>query len=369
MGGIKMHNHTKRFAAPTLVAACSIIALLAVTSAAQAQPKPPTTTDLEWGTFTLSPAIAERVTSGQPLRVVLSMEGPAIPVFGPQYMFGFGEGVKVAEKLSGVPIEGKFIGPTPPNMNEQIAQVRSLAAANQLDCLSLEGGGAPTWIPIIKDLTDKGIPVFTVGEDIEGSQRLGTFHTDWALEGRMAAGAVVEYFKANNIELKSLALASSVPDQPFARTRMTAFRDEIKALVPTATFENEPANAINGTFDPAATYSAIKAFLTGHAAVQVVYHTDINSGVVDKIITDTGAKGKMFAIGHNVSDEVLAAIKSGVQIGTIDQNYPSQSEWAATVCSTYLTTGDILPNTNEPVLVTAANADESLANLKLTTGR
>jgi ABC-type sugar transport system substrate-binding protein len=70
-----------------------------------------------------------------------------------------------------------------------------------------------------------------------------------------------------------------------------------------------------------------------------------------------------------VSDEVLAAIKSGVQIGTIDQNYPSQSEWAATVCSTYLTTGEILPNTNEPLLVTAVNADESLANLKLTTGR
>jgi ABC-type sugar transport system substrate-binding protein len=364
-----MNRNVAFRAGPVALAVCSALALLAATGAAYAQATPPTTTDLEWGTFTLSPAIAERVTSGQPLRIVLSMEGPAIPVFGPQYMFGFNAGVKVAEERSGVPIEGKFIGPTPANMNEQIAQVRSLAAANQLDCLSLEGGGAPTWIPIIKDLTDKGIPVFTVGEDIEGSQRLGTFHTDWALEGRMAADAVVDYFKANNLELKSLALASSVPDQPFAQTRMTAFRDEILAKAPGATFENEPGNAINGSFDPAATYSAIKAFLTGHAGVQVVYHTDVNSGVVDKIITDTGAQGKLFAIGHNVSDEVLAAIKDGIQIGTIDQNYPSQSEWAATVCSTYLTTGEILPNTNEPLLVTAANADESLANLKLTTGR
>lgn len=364
-----MHKHFGlRVASARLLIASSVIACLTA-SAAYAQATPPTSTTLDWGTFTLSPAIAERVKSGQPLRIVLSMEGPAIPVFGPQYMFGFDAGVKVAQEKSGVPIEGKFTGPTPANMNEQIAQVRSLAAANQLDCLSLEGGGAPTWIPIIKDLTDKGIPVFTVGEDIDGSQRLGTFHTDWALEGRMAADAVVDYFKANNLELKSLALASSVPDQPFAQTRMTAFRDEILSKAPGATFENEPSNAINGSFDPAATYSAIKAFITGHPAVQVVYHTDVNSGVVDKIIADTGAQGKMFAIGHNVSDETLAAIKDGRQIGTIDQNYPSQSEWAATVCSTYLTTGEILPNTNEPLLVTATNADESLANLKKTTGR
>jgi len=58
-----------------------------------------------------------------------------------------------------------------------------------------------------------------------------------------------------------------------------------------------------------------------------------------------------------------------VQLGTIDQNSPAQSEWAATVCATCLTTGEILPNTNEPVLVTAANVEESLANLKKTTGR
>jgi ABC-type sugar transport system substrate-binding protein len=350
-----------------LLAAGAIIAFAGAASAAD--PTPPESTTLDWGTFTLSKDIHDRVVAKQPLRIVLSMEGPAIPVFGPQYQYGFAAGVKVAEQESGATIEGKFLGPNPPDMNEQINQVRSQAAAGQLDCLSLEGGGAPTWIPIINDLTSKGIPVFTVGEDIDGSHRLGTFHTDWDKEGRMAAKAVVDYFAANKLDLKSLAVASSVPNQPFAQTRMKGFIDEVQKLAPGAVFANTADNAINGTFDPAATYAAMKAFVTGHPDVQVIYHTDVNSGVTDKIISDLNKKGAMFAVGHNVSDETLAAIKDGRQIGTIDQNYPAQSQWAASVCATYLTTGKILPNTNEPILVTAANVDESLANLKKTTGR
>jgi ABC-type sugar transport system substrate-binding protein len=338
-------------------------------SAFAADPTPPTTVQTDSGPFTLADSIRQRVIDKQPLRIVLSMEGPAIPVFGPQYQYGFAAGVKVAESDSGATIDGKFLGPTPPDINEQINQVRSQAAANQMDCLALEGGGAPNWIPIINDLVSKGIPVFTVGEDIDGSHRLGTFHTDWTKEGQMDAQAVVDYFKAHNLDLKMLALASSVPDQPFAQTRMKGFMDEVKRLAPNAEFANTPANAINGSFDPAATYAAIKAFITGHAGVQVVYHTDVNAGVIDKIIGDLNMNGKMFAAGHNVSDETLAAIKNGVQIATIDQDYPAQSQWAASVCATFLTTGKILPNTNEPLLVTAANVDDAIATLKKTTGR
>lgn len=363
-----MHQSRRGSPGMTLLGGAAIGVLLA--SAAHAEgPTPPTAVTTDWGTFTLNETIRERVLAAQPLRIALSMEGPAIPVFGPQYQYGFTAGVEVAEKESGVTIEGKFLGPNPPDINEQINQVRSQAAAGQLDCLSLEGGGAPSWVPIINDLASRGIPVFTVGEDIEGSHRLGTFHTDWTLEGQMAAKAVVDYFAANGLELKSLAVASSVPNQPFAQIRMNAFINEIKALAPGAEFANSADNAINGTFDPAATYAAIKAFLTGHAGVQVLYHTDVNAGVIDKIILDTNQKGTMFAVGHNVSDETLDAIKTGVQIGTIDQNFPAQSQWAASVCATFLTTGHILPNTNEPVLVTAANVDEALETLKRTTGR
>jgi ABC-type sugar transport system substrate-binding protein len=368
-GGIRMikttrpsHGRLKLFLAAGAVVVLGGAALAA-------DPTTPSSVQTDWGTFTLSPDIAARVTAKQPLRVVLSMEGPAIPVFGPQYQYGFGVGVKVAEQESGATLDGKFLGPNPPDMNEQINQVRSQAAAGQLDCLSLEGGGAPTWIPIINDLAAKGIPVFTVGEDIDGSHRLGTFHTDWDKEGRMAAKAVVDYFAANKLDLKSLAVASSVPNQPFAQTRMKGFIDEVQKLAPGAVFANNADNAINGTFDPAATYAAMKAFITGHPGVQVIYHTDVNSGVTDKIISDLNQKGSMFAVGHNVSDETLAAIKDGRQIGTIDQNYPAQSQWAASVCAQFLTTGKILPNTNEPILVTAANVDDSLANLKKTTGR
>ncbi len=108
-------------------------ALVVAGAASAAEPTPPTSVTADWGTFTLSPDIAARVTAKQPLRVVLSMEGPAIPVFGPQYQYGFGVGVKVAETESGATLEGKFLGPNPPDMNEHINQVRSQSAAGQMD--------------------------------------------------------------------------------------------------------------------------------------------------------------------------------------------------------------------------------------------
>jgi hypothetical protein len=54
--------------------------------------------EFDWGTFSLNPEIAQRVTDGEPLRVVLSMQGTGIPVFGRQQQIGVDRACAAAQE-------------------------------------------------------------------------------------------------------------------------------------------------------------------------------------------------------------------------------------------------------------------------------
>lgn len=318
--------------------------------------KPPYVYKLENGeTFKLAPRIAEKVKSGDTLNVALSMEGQTIPVYGPQYKYGFDAGIKAASDEYGVQLKGVFLGPVAADPTEQIAQVRSQITTNGFDCIAVEGGSNPAWVPVINQMVDQGIPVFTVGTDIDKSKRFGTFKTDNFNEGELDAQAVADAFEKEGTPLKEAMMTTGDIASVFAQERMKGFSSKLKELVPGIKFHNNPDNALQTGFDPAKVYSGIRAFAQGHPGLQVIYQTDAGAEFADKVVRDLGRVGKLFVAGHNVSLPVLKAIEDGVQISTIDQNYPAQSAFPANACAAFLTKGEVLPNTNEPRVVDASN--------------
>jgi ABC-type sugar transport system substrate-binding protein len=336
------------------------MAIAGVTSSSAASKNgPPYVYHASWGTFHLSPAIASKISGHQTLNIGLSMEGQTIPIYGPQYKYGFGVGVKKWSKVYGVPVHGVFLGPVTADPTTQLNQLRSALATNSVDCLTVEGGGNPAFAPLIDQAIASGIPVFTVGTDILQSHRFATFHTIWTEEGGLDADAMVKYFKAHNITLKQAWMTTGDVSAPFAQARMSGFMTELKKLVPSVTFLDTPSTAPNTGFDPATVYNDAKSFLAGHSGIQAVYQTDAGAEFVDKAIVDLGLKGKVFTSGENVDLTNLNYIQTGVQVSTIDQNYPAQSAYPVHACLAFLLQGKILPNNNTPGVITAANVQQA----------
>lgn len=343
-----------------IVAVAALAGALAGVAAGATPQKAPYVKKFKWGTFKLAPRIAAKLQSGQTLNVVMSSAGLTTPVYGPQFSYSFPIGISKAAKQYKVKLKGKMVGPVTANTIEQINQIRAQIKAGQVDCLGLTVADAG-FGPIIDQAVNSGIPVFTTGGDEPKSRQFGTFKTDWTFEGRLAARKVVAFFKAKGVPLTSAALTSGGASYVFSQIRMKAFYSELIKLVPDIKFANDPSSALDTTFDPAATYSKVKAFLEGNSDIQVLYQTDVLGGVLDKAVNDLGLRGKTYVIGHNVDLTNLAGIKDGTQIATLDQNYLAQAQFPALACADYLKTGRILPNTNVPIVIDSTNVDAAKA--------
>lgn len=370
------HMHTRQLTGAVAVFGIAALALSGCVGPNDADPSGPSGEgspyqyEADWGTFTLSPDIAQKIEDGSAINVVLSMQGQTTPIYGPQYAYGLPIGIEAAEEEYGLDLSGQMIGPEAGGDNAlQLSQIESLAAAGQIDCLALDGGGDPAFVRIIDRLMEDGIPVFTTGTDLIESKRLGTFHTDWEFEGQLDAQATADFFEAKGEELTHVAMTSGAVDQLWAQTRMQAFEAELKKLVPGVTFVNTAESALMTGFSPTDVYAKVSAFLTGNPDVQVVYQTDTGAATVNKVITDLGREGETFSVGHNVSEAIIDGIAQGLQIATLSQDYPAQAAFAGRACGAFLATGEVLPNTNEPELIDSTNWEAALEAFKESTGQ
>jgi ABC-type sugar transport system substrate-binding protein len=373
---IMRHMHTRQLTGAVAVFGIAALALTGCVGPNDADPEGPSGQgspyqyEADWGTFTLSPDIAQKIEDGSAINVVLSMQGQTTPIYGPQYAYGLPLGIEAAEEEYGLDLSGQMIGPEAGGDNAlQLSQIESLAAAGQIDCLALDGGGDPAFVRIIDRLMEDGIPVFTTGTDLVDSKRLGTFHTDWEFEGQLDAQATVDFFEAKGVDLTHVAMTSGAVDQLWAQTRMQAFEAELKKLVPGVTFVNTAESALMTGFSPTDVYAKVSAFLTGNPDVQVVYQTDTGAATVNKVITDLGREGETFSVSHNVSEAIIDGIAQGWQIATLSQDYPAQAGFAGRACGAFLATGEVLPNTNEPELIDSTNWEAALEAFKESTGQ
>ena len=309
-------------------------------------------------TFTLHPRVAEKLANGEPVNYVFSYGSTAIPLFSPQYANGYERTLPEAQAI--LPMNGQAVAPASAvqDINEQIAQIDALFKADQIDCLSVQSTGTDAFTKIVNDIMATGIPVFTVGVESNGNE-FTNFTQISNKEGRQAAGIIVDYMNANDLDFKVFAVSGGDPTQNWAQGRMQGFIDGIMEAIPDATFVNDASSALVTTYDPAGTYDAYRAFIQGNPEVQVIENVDIGGEHAARAIADSGNTGKMYSFGWNVSIGQLDAIEAGTQIVALDQQWGDQAGFGALACAELLANGTVLPNTNTLKPITTENVVEA----------
>jgi ABC-type sugar transport system substrate-binding protein len=343
-------------AAALIVSACSSTPA-ASTAPSAAAPSvdmtglPYTGTLKDGSTFTLAPRTADKLAKGEKINYVFSYGSTAIPLFSPQYLTGYEKGLAEAQGI--LPMNGQAIAPSSAlqDATEQIAQIQAQLNAGQVDCLSVQSTGLDTFTKITNDIMATGIPVFTVGVQSNGNEFSN--YTQISLkEGAQAATILMDWMEKTGNDLKVFAVSGGDPTQNWAQGRMKGFVDTLKAALPDATFINDETNGLATSYDPAGTYDAYKAFLTGNPEVQFIENVDIGAEHADRAIKDLGLTGKTFTLGWNVSIGQLDAVKEGTQVVALDQQWGEQAAFGAVACAELLKNGKVLPNTNvlKPIL-------------------
>jgi ABC-type sugar transport system substrate-binding protein len=319
---------------------------------------PYTATLKDGSTFTLAQRTVDKLAKGEPINYVFSYGSTSIPLFSPQYLTGYKLGLADGQKI--MPMNGQAIAPASAlqDANEQIAQITALLNADQIDCLSVQSTGLDTFTKITNDIMATGIPVFTVGVQSNGNE-FSNFTQISLKEGAQAATILMDWMKKTGNNLKVFAVSGGDPTQNWAQGRMKGFVDTLKAAIPDATFLNTEANGLQTTYDPAATYDAYKAFITGNPTVQFIENVDIGAEHADRAIKDAGLTGKVWTLGWNVSIGQLDAVKEGTQVVALDQQWGEQAAFGGRACAEFLKNGKILPNTNTLKPITQENEAEA----------
>jgi ABC-type sugar transport system substrate-binding protein len=358
-----MRDHRMRMRSARIgVVAGLVVAIAAAASMGQAAD--PYTKKLKDGsTFKLAQRIQDKIKKGEKLNYVFSYQSSGIKGFSEQYKAGYEATQGTAGRI--LPMNFKSIAPSAPtgDVQLQIQQIQALANTNQIDCLSIEPANSNGMTSITNQLMAKGIPVFTVGVTSNGNE-LTNFTQQPNKEGHTAAAAVLSYMKAHKLNFKTFAVSGGDPSQFWAVQRAKGFRQGITAAIPGAKFLNTESSMLNVTYDPAKTYDAYKAFLSGKGkGVSVIENVDIGAGYAARALKDAGMAGKAFSVGWNVTPEQIAALQNGTEIALFDQKWPEQAGFGALACANYLKTGKVLPNTQVLAVVDKQNYKQAQATL------
>ena len=314
-------------------------------------------------TFKLAQRIQDKIKKGEKVNYVFSYASSGIKGFSEQYKAGYEATQGTASRI--LPMSFKSIAPSAPtgDLQLQIQQIQALANTNQIDCLSIEPANSDGMTSITNQLMAKGIPVFTVGLTSNGNE-LTNFTQQPNKEGETAAATVVSYMKANNLHFKTFAVSGGDPSQFWAVERAKGFRQGITAAIPGAKFLTTESSMLNVTYDPAKSYDAYKAFLSGKGkSVDVIENVDIGAGYAARALKDAGKAGKAFSVGWNVTPEQIAALQNGTQIALFDQKWPEQAGFGARACANFLKTGKVLPNSQVLQVVNKGNYKQAQATL------
>jgi ribose transport system substrate-binding protein len=353
-----MKSHLKYGAAVAVIAAALATA---GTAGADETGWPATGKLVDGSTFTLNPAIAAKIKAKEPINYVFSYGTASTDLYSQQMKAGYDATLADANKI--YPLNPVAIAPASGyDPAVQISQIEAKYNANQVDCLSIAVDGADTFTQITKTLLADGIPVFTNGAPTNGNE-LGQFTQVPEKEGAQAADVVLDWMAKTGKQLKVFAVSSGNIAATWAQGRMISFENRIKEKIPDAKFVADHTNALATTFDAPKQYDAYAAFFLAHPDVQLMVNVDQGAGKADKAIVDAGRKGEIYTIGWNVTDDQLDGIADGTQIALFDQKWGDQSGYGALACATFLSTGEILPNTQKLVVVGPEQVDASREEL------
>ncbi len=295
-----------------------------------------TTARFPWGTFTLNSRIAAKVAAHQPLNAVVSFQALGVPFAVPEMNAGMQRAATAAKAHYGVTINTKVVGPVNTDPNAQISQIRTLINSGQVDCLAIEPVTPDAFADIFDVAFKAGVPVFAVNTDAPKAHRFSYYGIDEVAGGRLVGRSTITWLTQHHITPRDAALFTGDTTAPWAQGRMTGWLDVMKAAYPHLKVYGTPTTAPSDNYTGPVTYSKVRAVLTGHPAVNLLFHTDWGIQYMPQAISDLRLTNKVFAVGYNVDDAILNEVQNGSIIGTLDQRYDNQSEGFVQGCANYL---------------------------------
>jgi ribose transport system substrate-binding protein len=320
--------------------------------------------EFDWGTFSLNPEIAQRVTDGEPLRVVLSMQGTGIPVFGRQQQIGVDRACAAAQE-AGINVDCRMVGPASTDTAAQLAEMEALLNSKQVDCLVVQTGEPKAFVNIVNQYVENGIPVFGENGDVADSKRFAFFALNEFEASKANAELTAAVMAEEGITPTAVAVGSGLPTGPWAIARMEGFKAGLEGAIPGVKFFNDAASGLptGDGFTVDETIAAVSPFLKGNPDVNLFFHTDQGVEGVGKVIESDGYLGSRYTSGFNISAPILDSIEKGSILVTVDQGFDNQAEQSVSACIKYLTTGQ-LPESEfpplEPILVTKKGTNGSM---------
>lgn len=310
--------------------------------------------------FQLAERIASKVRGGQEVNYVFSYQSSGIPLFSDQYRIGYETTLPIATEI--YPLRGTSIAPaTDIDIPQQLSQIEALLNTEQIDCLTIEPPDSDAFTAITNQALSQGIPVFTVGVTSNGNE-FTNFTQIPEEEGRTAAEVVLEQLEGNDIAVATVS--GGDPTAFWAQGRMSGFVDGVSEALPDVEFLNTAEDPLDVTFDPAQTYDAYQALISGQPDLDFILNVDIGAEHAARAISDAGRQGEIFTAGWNVSQAQLDAIDNGLQVAAFDQRWSEQAGFGAVACATFFATGQVLPNTQQLLPITTDNVDEARADLE-----
>lgn len=172
-------------------------------------------------------------------------------------------------------------------------------------------------VPSLKKAHDAGIPILAVSNepDPSGDQYLAGFSgPDDEEQGRIAARILA---KALNNE-GNIVIIEGTPGQSTTHLRNKGFEEEMQQIAPGITvLAKQTAN-----WDPAEAKSVMENFITRYGSdIDAVFAQDDNTGAAAaEVLKEANMLPPVLVVGTGGTKNGLAAIRSGLMYGTMDQS-------------------------------------------------
>ena len=321
--------------------------------------------DFDWGTFTLAPRIAEKAAAGDALNIVVNDQGVAIPVFGAEQQIGTDRGCE--NNAGRLAINCRLTGPPTTDQTAQLAELETLLASDQVDCLAIQSIQPDTYTDIINKYVDAGIPVFTQNTDVPNSKRFAFFALNEFDAGVAAGRTTATLVMEQGLPITGIATGSGNPEGPWAQDRQGGFRQGYLEVLPEAEgmFKQSNLNDAGQILDGIPTGSgfttqevidSVGPYLEGNSDVNLFFHTDQGVEGVGEVIERAERTGEAWSSGFNVSLRILDLIDQGIVLTTINQGFDNQAEAGVNACVNYLADGTVPADPLaylDPVIITA----------------
>ena len=253
--------------------------------------------------FTLAPAIAERVASGQPLRIYVSYHDVSNE-FAPFLKQG------VEKAASELGVDAKFVGPVGADAEKQIAELENLVESG-VDGLAISSVSTDALAPVINRLLEQGIPVVTYNTDNPDSNRLAFAGQDLEQSGYEAAKVLADLMdgKGEVIITTLDAAAQWSIDRETGAKRAFAEYPDIKVLT-----------TVNTGTEPQQIYSAVENAMLANPTTTGVLSLECCSTPADgEYVKRNDLKGQVTVVGFDELPATLELIKDGYVAASISQ--------------------------------------------------